>query len=84
MDCEIITLDDDVVYSRPEWGDRCILVIAKLTHHNQHKYWIHCFKCHVTANVPLHTVKIKDGLASLWASIECPNKKCREHYFIRD
>ena len=78
--CEIIELDNDVVATLPEYKGRCILVIAKVTEHNPDKYWLHCYNCHVLARITNHTVQIKDGNASIRASILCP--KCQEHYFV--
>lgn len=84
MDCEIIELPDDVVYGKPEYKGRCILLIAKITPANNSKYWVHCYKCHVVAHLDVHTVSIIDEKVTLDPSVLCPVEKCKEHYFIRD
>lgn len=85
MECEIIELENDVIYSKPEYKGRCILVIAKVTNANKDKFWLHCYKCHILANLGEHVVKIDEGkIVTLNPSVLCPRDSCKEHYWIKN
>jgi len=85
MECEVIELPNDVLYSKPEYKGRCILLIAKVTDANKEKFWLHCYKCGIVASLAVHTVKIDEpNIVSLYPSVLCPNEKCQFHYFIKN
>lgn len=48
------------------------------------KYWLRCHKCNLSANLGDHDVKIIDGIITINPSIECPNTKCNNHYYIKN
>ena len=84
MNCEIVELPDDVVYTKTEYRGRAILLIAKVTEHNSDKYWLCCHKCNLMAGLGDHDVVITDGKVTISPSISCPNDKCKAHYFIKN